>query len=216
MVLVAATHFIPMTTQTNLYDEQRKKLKDASSAGANKLFNLVLKANLDRPILAVKPAYIYSTDDTTTYVCQGEQRTKEDFLLVGKNSLVNAGTRSKYQAGDLHAMQGLRVKLTFTFSQAGLVADTFVSIVGLTDQEIPKETCPSGFLAIDVKGLGIGGAGVTVGEQKTGWVVFIRNDNDQSGDKERYKFYREKVFLPFVRQSRSWFDNWIPNTPIPD
>jgi hypothetical protein len=130
MVLVAATHFIPMTTQTGLYEEQQKKLKDAS-AGANELFTLVLKANSDRPILAIKPAYIYSTDDTTTYVCQGEQRTKEDFLLVGTSSILNAGTRSKYQASDSNAMQGLRVKLTFTFSQAGLVADTFVSIVGL-------------------------------------------------------------------------------------
>jgi hypothetical protein len=172
MVLVAATHFIPMTTQTGLYEEQQKKLKDAS-AGANELFTLVLKANSDRPILAIKPAYIYSTDDTTTYVCQGEQRTKEDFLLVGTSLILNAGTRSKYQASDSNAMQGLRVKLTFTFSQAGLVADTFVSIVGLTDQELPKEACPSGFLAIDVKRLGIGGAGVTVGEQKTGWVLFI-------------------------------------------
>jgi hypothetical protein len=24
------------------------------------------------------------------------------------------------------------------------------------------------------------------------------------------------VFLPFVRQSRTWFDKWVPNTPIPD
>jgi hypothetical protein len=180
MILVAATHYIPMTTQTNLYEEQQKKMKDASP-GARKLFSLVLKANMDWPILAVKPAYIFSTDDTTTYVCLGEERTKVDFLLVGKNSLLNAGTRSMYQASDSNVMQGLRVKLTFTFSQAGLVADTFVSIVGLTEQEIPKETCPSGFLGIAVKGLGVGGGGITVGEQKTGWVVLIRNDNDQSG-----------------------------------
>jgi hypothetical protein len=79
MILVAATHYIPMTTQTNLYEEQQKKLKDASP-GAKKLFSLVLKANMDWPILALNPAYIFSTDDTTTYVCLGEERTKVDIL----------------------------------------------------------------------------------------------------------------------------------------
>jgi hypothetical protein len=86
---------------------------------------------MDRPILAVKPAYIFSTDDTTTYVCLGEERTKVDFLLVGVKSLLNAGTCSTYQASDSNVMQGLQVKVTFTCSQAGLVADTFVSIAGL-------------------------------------------------------------------------------------
>ena len=172
MILVAATHFIPLWTKSHQYEEQQKRLKEAS-AGAKKLFSLVLKANFNMPLFVIRPPYNCSTDDTTTYTYVGEGQTKATFLLASRSALKSAGTCSKYKAEDSNAMQGLRVKLTFTFSQAGCVADTFVSIVGLTESELPKRTCPTGFLALDIKGLAVGGGGITVGEQKSGWLVFI-------------------------------------------
>ena len=70
MVLVAATHYIPLSMISNQYENQQKRLK-AASMGAKKLFSLVLKANRNMPIFVVKPSYNCSTDDTTTYACVG-------------------------------------------------------------------------------------------------------------------------------------------------
>ena len=96
-------------------------------------------------------------------------------------------------------MNGLRVKLTYTFSAAGIIANIFISVCGLTKAELPTLTCPTGLLAIEVEGLSVGGGGVTVGNKSKGWIVFVRSD--PGADEKRYRFYRDRVFLPFIRQS---------------
>lgn len=50
-------------------------------------------------------------------------------------------------------MNGLRIKLTFTFSANGTCAPLFETVNGLTDKEL---TCESGFLHAVVPGLCIG------------------------------------------------------------
>ena len=93
MILVAATHFIPLSTKSHQYEEQQKRLKEAS-AGAKKLFSLVLKANFNMPLFVIRPPYNCSTDDTTTYTYVGEGQTKVTFLLVSRSALKSASTLS--------------------------------------------------------------------------------------------------------------------------
>ena len=103
----------------------------------------------------------------------------------------------------------MRVKLTYTFSAAGTMAPMFVSVLGLTEREMPEDQC----ITLKIQGLCVGGC-VNVGDKQHGWLVFMRNDI--SSDKIRYHIYRDEVFLPFVRNTRSDFCGWIEGTPIPE
>ena len=55
-------------------------------------------------------------------------------------------------------MCGLRVKVTYTFSAAGTMATIFISVIGLTERDLPKDP----ILLIKIKGLCVGGGGVNV------------------------------------------------------
>ena len=94
----------------------------------------------------------------------------------------------------------LRVKLTYTFSAAGMSAPIFVSIVGLTPREMPSSQC----ISIKIKGLYIGGDGINVGAEEQGAILLMRNGVNKS-DVQRYKIYQDKIFLPFIKRSREEF-----------
>ena len=87
----------------------------------------------------------------------------------------------KYQSDDSNMMNGMRVKLTFTFSAIGTCALIFISISGLTPKELPKEAC----IILQVEGLCIDGGEVSIGNKEKGYITFTRNDAD--ADKYRYK-----------------------------
>ena len=52
-------------------------------------------------------------------------------------------------------MCGLRVKITYTFSDTVTMAPIFISVLGLTERELPKDT----IVLIKIKGLCVGGGG---------------------------------------------------------
>ena len=82
----------------------------------------------------------YSTNDTTDYVYEGNgNNRKGTFRLVSNKSLKNAGSRSRYTIDNSKSMNGLRVKLTYTFSAAGTMAPIFISVLGLTERELPED-----------------------------------------------------------------------------
>ena len=56
------------------------------------------------------------------------------------------GTWSKYKNDDTNHMCGLRVKLTYTFSGAGVMAPIFVSVLGLNERE--RERCQSNSVSL--------------------------------------------------------------------
>ena len=111
-------------------------------------------------------------------------------------------------------MKGLRVKLTYTFSGVGVLAPPFISISGLTSEQLPLDTCPSGLLCLHITGLCVAGGGVTVGAGGKGYVLFVRNDNDGQYDKKRVCFYRDNVLLPFIDELRTIYDGWQRGMPI--
>ena len=162
----------------------------------------------------VHPAYITSTDDTVQYVFDGEKTGKDAFALVGATSNSGRHTRSHYLPENSKCMSGLRVKLTYTFTATGLQAPVFVTVSGLTETELPVETCPTGILHLDIEGLSIGGGGVTAGGVGKGSLVFIRNDSDRDKDKKRVRYYRDHVFFPFVDNLRRLYSSWEPGMPV--
>ena len=76
-------------------------------------------------------------------------------------------------------MCGLRVKLTYTFSGAGVMAPIFVSVLGLNEREMPEDQC----ISLKIPGLCVGGGGVAVGNEQTGLLMFMKGDSGM--EKER-------------------------------
>ena len=106
-------------------------------------------------------------------------------------------------------MNEIRVKLTYTFSAAGTMAPIFISILGLTEKEMPEDKQ----IAMKIEGLSIGGGGVTVGTKQCGFLLLMRGQKDSN--KIRYNYYCDNIFLPFVQQSGIQFGGWEYGTPIP-
>ena len=67
-------------------------------------------------------------------------------------------------------MNGLRVKLTYTFSAAGTMAPIFISVLGLTERELLEDER----IALKIEGLSVGGGGVTVGTKQCGFLLLMR------------------------------------------
>jgi hypothetical protein len=112
-------------------------------------------------------------------------------------------------------MNGFRIKHTFTFSAAGQMAPVYTTVAGLSEKEMPEETCPSGMFAIKIPGLAVG-SDVDPSNNLPGYVVFLRKTGDNSLDRRRHQHYRESVFLPFVEKVRNQWDNHVPGTEVPE
>ncbi len=71
-------------------------------------------------------------------------------------------------------MNRTRVKLTFTFTAAGVTAPLFICVTGLTKDEMPNDD----MIALKVEGHAIGGAGVSVTNNCIGYVVLMRSEKN--------------------------------------
>ena len=63
------------------------------------------------------------------------------------------------------------------FSGARISAPLFISTLGLTSREMPKESV----IIVTIAGLCVGGG---IGAEQDGWQLFFRNDNDKMADKK--------------------------------
>ena len=125
---------------------------------------------------------------------------------MATDALHRANIRSNFTSGEEANKEGLRVKMSHTFSLAGLSAGIFLSVSGLTEKEMPSEIFPSGIHCISIQGLTIGGSGVTLGDKRSGYVVLMRTE--KGIDEIRYRIYFEKVLLPFIHSLRENYSNW--------
>ena len=105
-------------------------------------------------IYPVNPNLVLSTDDTTVFVFEGTPRGSSDWQWkIFDKANRNSSVRSEFEVGeDGEHSGGLRVRLTFTFTASGLAAPPYVSISGLTAEELSMELCTDGILATKVKG----------------------------------------------------------------
>ncbi len=159
------------------------------SEGCKNLYNKVLMCNDNYTTKPIKPQYLYSTDDTTQYVWEGNANSKTDkWYLVSDDA--NNSRYSNYKVESNKNMKGIRVKCTFTFSAIGGVAPFFVTVANLRSDELSKENCPTGFLPIKIPGLCRGGGGYDPTSEGYGYILFTRSDDNNDIKRLRTTFYR--------------------------
>lgn len=183
-------------------------MKDAP-AGVQLFFDLVSKFYNDAPLSIVYQELMFPTDDTVQYIFEGEGDKKESFSIVSLKSKEQAGTRAKYKISTSKHMMGMRVKPTYTFSAAGIAAALFITVMELSERELPRDTS----VRIKIDGLCVGGGGITLGNNDSGTVMFIRGK--KGANVERYRIYQDKVLIPFVKKSHMLFHGWNEGNAIP-
>lgn len=158
-------------------------------------------------VYPVDPNLVLSTDDTTLFAFEGAADGEGDWswkLIDRTNG--DSSVRSDFQVGhDAENSGGLRVRLMFTFTAAGLVAPPYVAVSGLTADELSPEICPDGIIAEKVARLCKGGDDLF--NDGFGWLVFLRADKkdsdvDLSIANKKFMHYNDKVLLPFIQAIR--------------
>lgn len=218
---VLSTHFIAGTLPSNL---QRKYHPECMSVAAKETIDWVKKAYGDEEVYPVDPNLVMSTDDTTVFAFEGMKDGigKWEWKLVDQTQ-GDSSVRSDFEvSNDAENSGGLRVRLTFTFTASGLAAPPYVAVSGLTDEELCPKKCPGGILATEVEGLCKGGDDLF--NSGAGWLVFLRADKKENGEKEtdwmsiankKFIHYNDDVLLPFIQSIRKKL-GCIPGQPVPE
>ena len=88
-----------------------------------------------------------------------------------------------------------------TFNAFGNATPLYATIYGLSKEDLPTESCPSGILTISLPGFCYGGC-QDVSNSSIGYLVFIRSTrkkDDISTNQLNHENYRNNVFLPYVQ-----------------
>ena len=191
-------------SQFEVMDEEDADLLaefDKASFKTKALYGLMKKARGGAPIWAVQPDLLFSTDDTTTFVFDGKLGKNGKWKVASDTAVKNSGTNALYKTEKISFMNGVRVKITFTYTGAGMTAPLFITVSGLTEEEMPDDE----FLHVQVPGLAIGGAGVTIGSTEIGHIFFMRKT--KGADEERVKIYQDEVLKPWIERVRKDLDS---------
>ena len=135
----------------------------------------------------------------------------------------NPSVRSHFEVGKGGVnTRGLRVRLTFTFTTGGLAVPLYVSVGGLTKEELSPELCPSGVLAIKVPGLCKGENNVN--NTGIGMLIFLRGNKKDPSNKSNVPHltitnnkcihYNNDVLFHFIWSICESL-GWKHNQPIP-
>ena len=211
LCVIATTYYDVASSEKEL--EIKKLVRHNKVPEGVSLFYKLISKTYGRniPLIPVETSRITSTDDTTNYIYEGVSGGDEGkFQLVASPALQKAGARSRYKLDETKKMCDMRVKLTYTFSAAGIIAPLFISVVGLTELELPMYR----HLVLKIEGLSVGGGCVTIGNRQVGYLMLVRGE--RGIEKERYSFYRDQVLLPFIENSRKEFStNYEKGTKVP-
>eukprot|EP00957_Ditylum_brightwellii_P064074 4860592-Ditylum_brightwellii.AAC.1 len=66
------------------------------------------------------------------------------------------------------------------------------------------------YVVAEIEGLCIGEGGVSVGNKQEGYAMFIQGEN--GADVKHYNYYRDKVLLTFINESREEYDGYSINS----
>ena len=207
---IATTHLIISSDDPSHSYQQST---GTMTKGARELLKLVSLANDGAPIKPVLPALITSTDDTTVFVFKGSSKEPEGWYLVENERDGKDQSNFSNDDGGTDNKNGLRVRLTFTMNGVGMMAAPFVTVTGLTERELPRETCPSGVFIISIPGLCAGGNS-DIRNISPGFVCFVRSErceiSGKTAEKKNFEWYREHVLLPFVSDCRTkLYGRWL-------
>jgi hypothetical protein len=185
---VATSHFIEVPHEDPTVARDMKTLPKETRL----LYDLVTSA-VRGPVVPVKPALLFSTDDSTQYVFEGRVDKPDKFRLVSKKSCEQRGTRALYSLNKGNDMRGFRVKVSISMNAIGAHSPLFVSISGLSDREMPFD---GNVFVVKVPGLCVGGG---VGSNsEVGYIMFCKKGSDQ----ERYEYYHKHVLIPMIERYR--------------
>ena len=146
-----------------------------------------------------------TTDDTTVFAFEGSVDGKSNTsYIVNKDN--DSGTRSNYtrNTSNTDSLRGICIRHTVSFNAVGNTAPMYATVYGISEEEMPTATCPSGVLTIPIPGFCYGGS-QDCANKSIGYLVFLRNtnkDDDISTDQINHTKYRNEVFLPFVQSTR--------------
>ena len=213
---VSVSHY-----QVGNQDKRLKKI-DKATAGAKLLYKLIKKENKGLDIQVILPMFISTSDDTTVFAFEGAvDSTEGEEFIVCKDD--DSGTRSAYtrHTSSTTSFRGLRIRHTVTFNAYGNAAPMYATVYGLSEAELPTNTCPSGVLPVLLPGFCYGGS-QDVSNTTYGHVVFLRNtskDDEVSTDQKNHIRYRQQVFLPYVEATRAHYlqrEGWQPDDDVED
>ena len=189
------------------------------SKGALKLTELVSVANNNAPVYNVLPGLITSTDDTTVFVFKGATKELEGWYLLDKSHTAHKQSSYSNDKGGTDNKNGLRVRLTFTINDVGMIAAPFITVTGITEKELPRSTCPSGVCILSIPGLCAGGNS-DPRNAVMGYVAFVRTEKGEisgkTSEQRNFEWYRENVLLPFIKNVRCRLYQHDIDSPIPD
>ena len=185
--------------------DTRFKSIDKATEGAKKLYELVKKENEGLEMRVILPMFISTTDNTTMFAFEGSVDSKADECYIVKKDN-DSGTQSAYTqtSSSTDSCRGIRIRHTVSFNGVGNAAPFYMTIYGLSDSELPKETCPSGVYHMMLPGFSYG-ANRNCSNSTVGHIVFIRStskEDDISTDQLNHELYRKQVFLPWVEETR--------------
>ena len=235
-MVVAVNHFIPNVTRTVFHPKKKDlcsqsvEMWDFVETAYNKMLG---NENKKEELMPVLPNMVTTTDEVTIFATSTLINHKEKLYIVAKpeelkNEMVSSGSRNHYKqktCGDAHC-RGVRIVINSTFTAGGLSAPIFVSVFGLTNEEMSG---PEDIVTVEVPGLTVG-SHQDVYSTGIGYLSFVRgsgstgnNDANNIDGEVQYskeskvaKIYREKVFYPFIehiRRTKYGFDGNIEDVP---
>ncbi|CAB9518460.1 hypothetical protein SEMRO_936_G222121.1 [Seminavis robusta] len=195
-----------------------KYLRNEATESERFAYDVVSNCLDGAPLKPVRASLLISMDDTGEYAVEGlnKDAASEVFITSVGTHDANTGVKSVFTTSPAPAVaNGIRVKMTNLMTAAGTTGPVWMSVTGLNERELPKSENPAGILVLSIAGLCVGGGGVTVGRENSGFVVFVRNDGDKETDKVRYRHFIDDCLLPWIDEIRVE-EGWKRGTPIPD
>lgn len=204
---IVTTHFIVLPKDHKL--NSRFPKIDEATDGAKELYRLVQRCNPGMQICPVNPTLLFSTDDTTLYIFKGTEKVPEKWYLCTNMERADSGSYSAHITDKKVKvnLNGLRIRLTFTMSARGYTAPVFLTVYGLSERDLPVETCPEGRLYVKIPGLNQSSAHNTY-DETYGFICFMRQScpsSEESYDKLNFTWYRIHVLHPWIIHLRKKF-----------
>jgi hypothetical protein len=201
---------------------------DKLSDEVKETFDMVREALDADEVYFTHPSLTMNFDASSGFVYEGvvdDDTTKggDAFVKwkpVSDDPASHSGVHSDYKITDNAGKSGgCRIKSLNTHCASGQMAPVYISVSGLTEEELCPKKCPDGFLAKPVPGLCKGGNDVH-SNGGFGWVVFQRAGTKNVDEKfstasQLFDHYNKYVLLPFIEEARKKL-GWVPGLSIPE
>ena len=149
----------------------------------------------------------------TVFAFEGSVKNEGEYYLINKDN--DTGTHSAYtqNSSSTDHLRGIRIRHTVTFNGVGNATPFYITIYGLSEEELPSSVCPTGVWPVSIPGFCYGG-NLNCASTTLGHIVFIRStnkDHSVSTDQLNHELYWKKIFLPYVEQVQHYnlrIDGW--------